>query len=98
MHEDSCRGSAGVNDCLIVNAPVAVITPIGVDHTDYLGDTIAQIAGEKAGIITAQGDDDLVPTDTVAVIGQQAPEAMEVLLNTLKATRTNAELLLTALR
>src|ERR1700720_2818472 len=64
----------------VVNAPVAVITPIGVDHTDYLGDTIAQIAGEKAGIITAQGDDDLVPTDTVAVIGQQAPEAMEVLL------------------
>jgi dihydrofolate synthase / folylpolyglutamate synthase len=64
----------------VVNAPVAVITPIGVDHTDYLGDTIAQIAGEKAGIITEQGDDDLVPTDTVAVIGQQAPEAMEVLL------------------
>ena len=64
----------------VVNAPVAVITPIGVDHTDYLGDTIAQIAGEKAGIITEQGDDDLVPTDTVAVIGRQVPEAMEVLL------------------
>ncbi|MCW2629467.1 folylpolyglutamate synthase/dihydrofolate synthase family protein [Mycobacterium sp.] len=64
----------------VVNAPVAVITPIGVDHTNYLGDTIAQIAGEKAGIITEQGDDDLVPTDTVAVIGRQVPEAMEVLL------------------
>ncbi|QNJ91586.1 bifunctional folylpolyglutamate synthase/dihydrofolate synthase [Mycolicibacterium fluoranthenivorans] len=63
----------------VVNAPVAVITPIGLDHTDYLGDTIAQIAGEKAGIITKQ-DDDLVPTDTVAVIGRQSPEAMEVLL------------------
>jgi dihydrofolate synthase/folylpolyglutamate synthase len=63
----------------IVNAPVAVITPIGVDHTDYLGDTIAEIAGEKAGVITKQ-DDDLVPTDTVAVIGRQVPEAMEVLL------------------
>ena len=37
------------------------------------------IAGEKAGIIVKQPDD-LVPTDTVAVIGQQAPEAMEVLL------------------
>jgi dihydrofolate synthase/folylpolyglutamate synthase len=63
----------------VVNAPVAVITPIGVDHTDYLGDTIAEIAGEKAGIITKQADD-LVPTDTVAVIGRQLPEAMEVLL------------------
>jgi dihydrofolate synthase/folylpolyglutamate synthase len=75
----------------IVNAPVAVITPIGVDHVDYLGDTIAEIAGEKAGIITKQ-DDDLVPagTDlsTVAVIGRQVPEAMEVLLA--QAVRTDA--------
>jgi dihydrofolate synthase/folylpolyglutamate synthase len=63
----------------VVNAPVAVITPIGIDHADYLGDTIAEIAGEKAGIITRQPDD-LVPIDTVAVIGRQAPEAMEVLL------------------
>lgn len=63
----------------VVNAPVAVITPIGMDHTEFLGDTIAQIAGEKAGIITKQVDD-LVPTDTVAVIGRQPPEAMEVLL------------------
>ncbi|BBX30365.1 hypothetical protein MALV_54900 [Mycolicibacterium alvei] len=63
----------------VVNAPVAVITPIGIDHTDYLGDTIAEIAGEKAGIITRQPDD-LVPTDTVAVIAKQVPEAMDVLL------------------
>jgi dihydrofolate synthase/folylpolyglutamate synthase len=67
----------------VVNAPVAVITPIGVDHADYLGDTIAEIAGEKAGIITKQ-EDEPVPSgtdlSTVAVIGRQAPEAMEVLL------------------
>lgn len=63
----------------VVKAPVAVITPIGVDHAEYLGDTIAEIAAEKAGIITKQ-DDELVPTETVAVIGRQAPEAMEVLL------------------
>ncbi|ODQ95809.1 bifunctional tetrahydrofolate synthase/dihydrofolate synthase [Mycolicibacterium holsaticum] len=63
----------------IVNAPVAVITPITVDHVDYLGDTVAEIAGEKAGIITKQNED-LVPTDTVAVIARQSPEAMEVLL------------------
>ena len=63
----------------VVNAPVAVITPIGVDHVEYLGDTIADIASEKAGIITRQ-DEDPVPTDTVAVIARQLPEAMEVLL------------------
>jgi dihydrofolate synthase/folylpolyglutamate synthase len=67
----------------VVNAPVAVITPIGVDHADYLGDTIAEIAGEKAGIITKQ-EDEPVPSgtdlSTVAVIGSQVPEAMEVLL------------------
>ena len=30
---------------------VSVITPIGMDHQNWLGDTLAQIAGEKAGII-----------------------------------------------
>jgi dihydrofolate synthase/folylpolyglutamate synthase len=63
----------------VVNAPVAVITPIGIDHAEYLGDDIADIAAEKAGIITKQPDS-LVPTDTVAVIARQAPAAMEVLL------------------
>ena len=63
----------------VVNAPVAVITPIGLDHADYLGDTIGEIAAEKAGIITKQPED-LVPTDTVAVLARQTPEAMEALL------------------
>jgi dihydrofolate synthase/folylpolyglutamate synthase len=63
----------------VVDAPVAVITPIGLDHTEYLGEHIADIAAEKAGIIVRQ-DDDLVPIDTVVVIGRQPPEAMEVLL------------------
>ena len=67
----------------VVNAPVAVITPIGMDHTDFLGDTIAAIAGEKAGIIARQ-QPDLVPagTDpsTVAVVARQPAEAMEVLM------------------
>jgi dihydrofolate synthase/folylpolyglutamate synthase len=63
----------------VIDAPVAVITPIGMDHTDFLGDTIAEIAGEKAGIIggLAGGDGQ---ADTVAVIGRQVPDAMEVLL------------------
>lgn len=63
----------------VVKAPVAVITPIGLDHTEYLGETIGQIAAEKAGIIT-RAPDDLVPTDTVAVLARQLPEAMEALL------------------
>lgn len=63
----------------VVDAPVAVITPVGVDHADYLGDTVADIAGEKAGVIKKQ-EESLVPTETVAVIARQLPEAMEVLL------------------
>jgi dihydrofolate synthase/folylpolyglutamate synthase len=61
----------------VVNATVAVITPISVDHIEYLGEDIAGIAGEKAGIIlkAEQG-----APDTVAVIGRQVPEAMEVVL------------------
>lgn len=61
----------------LIHAPVAVITPIGVDHVQYLGDDIAGIAGEKAGIITTAPEGS---PDTVAVLARQAPEAMEVLL------------------
>jgi dihydrofolate synthase/folylpolyglutamate synthase len=61
----------------VVNAPVAVITPISIDHVEYLGEDIAGIAREKAGII-ARAEAGAV--DTVAVIGRQTPEAMEVLL------------------
>ena len=64
----------------VVNAPVAVITPIGIDHVEYLGGDIAGIAGEKAGIITRGSGPTGAETDTVAVIGRQLPEAMEVLL------------------
>src|SRR5580698_4833491 len=35
----------------VINAPVAVVTPISLDHVGILGSTIAEIAGEKAGII-----------------------------------------------
>ena len=63
----------------VVDAPVVVITPIGLDHTEYLGEHIAEIAGEKAGVIK-RAPDGLVPVDTVAVLGLQVPEAMEVLL------------------
>ncbi|MGC1479167.1 MAG: folylpolyglutamate synthase/dihydrofolate synthase family protein [Chthoniobacterales bacterium] len=37
----------------VVRPLVSVITPIAMDHTRWLGNTIAEIAGEKAGIIKA---------------------------------------------
>ncbi|WP_205873838.1 bifunctional tetrahydrofolate synthase/dihydrofolate synthase [Mycobacterium camsae] len=61
----------------VVNAPVAVITPVSLDHVEYLGGDVASIAGEKAGIITRAPEG---APDTVAVLGRQVPEAMEVLL------------------
>lgn len=60
----------------VIDAPVAVITQIGIDHAEYLGGTVAEIAAEKAGIISGPRD----AAETVAVIGAQPPEAMEVLL------------------
>ena len=57
----------------VINAPdVAVITRIGLDHTEWLGDTVAKIAGEKAGIIK--------PGSTV-VSWPQEPAAMDVVRN-----------------
>ncbi|GFG75312.1 bifunctional tetrahydrofolate synthase/dihydrofolate synthase [Mycobacterium botniense] len=61
----------------VINAPVAVITPISVDHVEYLGDDIAAIAAEKAGIITQA---DSASVNTVAVISRQPPQALEVLV------------------
>jgi folylpolyglutamate synthase/dihydropteroate synthase len=55
----------------VADGTVAVVTPIGLDHTRYLGDTIEEIAGEKAGIIKP---------GSVAVLSQQPVEAAEVLL------------------
>lgn len=45
-------GLGGRKDATNVLVPaVSVITSIGLDHTEYLGDTLEQVAGEKAGII-----------------------------------------------
>ncbi|WP_165165273.1 bifunctional tetrahydrofolate synthase/dihydrofolate synthase [Corynebacterium qintianiae] len=56
----------------VVQADVNVIMPIGLDHTEYLGDTIADIAGEKAGIITN--------SDSVTIVADQEEDAMRVVL------------------
>ncbi|MGW0006545.1 bifunctional tetrahydrofolate synthase/dihydrofolate synthase [Nocardia grenadensis] len=71
----------------VIDAQVAVITPIGLDHTEYLGPDLTSIAGEKAGIIK-RAPESLVPTDTVAIIAEQDPEALEVLLR--RAVETDA--------
>lgn len=55
----------------VVDRPaLTVITPVSYDHQQYLGETLAEIAFEKAGIIKRG-----VP----CVVGPQAPEAMAVI-------------------
>lgn len=54
----------------VVNPVLTVITPVSVDHQQYLGDTLAEIAGEKAGIIKR-----LVR----CVVGPQEEIALEVI-------------------
>ena len=45
-------GMGGRLDATNVVRPVAaLITPIGLDHTEYLGNTLRKIASEKAGVI-----------------------------------------------
>nr|WP_280451561.1 folylpolyglutamate synthase/dihydrofolate synthase family protein [Nocardia cyriacigeorgica] len=63
----------------VIDGQVAVITPIGLDHTEYLGPDLTAIAREKAGIIK-RAPESLIPRDNVAVIAEQDPEAMDVLL------------------
>ena len=55
---------------VIPRTAVSVITPIGLDHREFLGDTLAKIAGEKAGIIKP---------GTPAVFAPQPEEALAVL-------------------
>jgi dihydrofolate synthase / folylpolyglutamate synthase len=63
-------GLGGRLDATNVAAPlVSVITSISLDHTEVLGDTIPQIAREKAGIIKPHG---------LTVVAPQQPEALEV--------------------
>jgi dihydrofolate synthase/folylpolyglutamate synthase len=71
----------------VVDATVVVFTPIGMDHAEYLGATVGEIATEKAGIIGMPRGEP-VPIDTIAVIGRQTPEAMAVLLG--QAARCDA--------
>jgi dihydrofolate synthase / folylpolyglutamate synthase len=55
----------------VADGAVAVVTPISLDHTRYLGATVAEIATDKAGIIKP---------GAIAVLAQQPPAAAEALL------------------
>lgn len=54
----------------VVRPEICVITSISYDHTDVLGDTLAKIAAEKAGIIKP---------GSIVVAAPQSPEAEEVI-------------------
>jgi len=59
----------------VIDKPLAsVITPIAIDHTDFLGDTLEQIATEKAGILKsgAPGIVAAQSRDALAAIERQA--------------------------
>ena len=64
----------------VVQADVSVITPIGLDHMEYLGNTLVEIATTKAGIIKEGG---------FAVLSQQEPEVAVELLR--KAAEVGAD-------
>lgn len=67
----------------VIDRPVlSIITPISLDHQQYLGETLSQIAGEKAGIIKRG-----VPV----VVGPQEDAALEVI--EARAARLGAPLL-----
>ena len=55
----------------VADGAVAVITPVSMDHAEYLGDTVAAIAADKAGIIKP---------GAVAVLGQQPVDAAAELM------------------
>ncbi|MGY1839190.1 MULTISPECIES: bifunctional tetrahydrofolate synthase/dihydrofolate synthase [unclassified Modestobacter] len=55
----------------VVDARVAVVTPVSLDHAEYLGPDVATIATEKSGIIKAE---------SVAVLAHQPAGALEALV------------------
>ena len=65
----------------VIDADVSVIMPIGLDHTEYLGNTLKEIAETKAGIIKENG---------FIVLAQQEPEAAVELLR--KAAEVGADI------
>lgn len=64
-------GMGGRLDCtnVIENPALTIITPIGLDHTEHLGNTIEDVAGEKAGIMKSGAPCIIAPQTHDAVMG-----------------------------
>jgi len=65
----------------VIHPEVAVITNIGYDHMQFLGDTLPDIAAEKAGIIKQ---------NTPIIIGEKQDAVVDVFIK--KATQMNADI------
>ena len=73
-------GLGGRLDCTnIITPDLCIITNISLDHTQFLGNTLAQIAGEKAGIIKSN-----IPV----IIGETTPETRPVFLQKAQEVKT----------
>jgi dihydrofolate synthase/folylpolyglutamate synthase len=66
----------------VITPRLSIITPVSMDHESFLGDTVAKIAAEKAGIIKRG-----IPV----IIGPQQPDGMAVIEST--AARLGAPIL-----
>lgn len=62
---------------VIVHPACAVVTPVSMDHAEYLGDTVVKIAAEKAGIFKRGAPAVIAPQaqDTTAVLAEAAERA-----------------------
>ncbi len=67
---------------VIAGPALTIITPVSIDHQQFLGDTLPEISGEKAGILKR---------GVACVVGPQEPQALEVI--EARAARTGAPLL-----
>jgi dihydrofolate synthase/folylpolyglutamate synthase len=67
----------------VIEPACTIITPVAMDHSDYLGDTIQEIAAEKAGIIKQ---------DVPLILAPQVAEARDTI--TARAAELNAQVLL----
>ena len=67
----------------VAGARTIAITPLALDHQEYLGDTLTEIAAEKAAIIRP---------GVTAVIAPQPPEALKVILSRCADTNVTPDL------
>ena len=62
----------------------AAVTPISIDHQDYLGNSLSQIAFEKLGILNSK---------SINIINQQKPQVMKFIKDQLNKRKLEAQIL-----